>query len=465
MRSSGLGRLIPEASRWLREGSLGRTLPGRVRHWMERQTVAWYPPTGPAWTIPLADQPVEATLLFGGDLAFHRWTPDQEPGEVFEGIAPLLAGCDARIYNLESQLTLRTAPAATIGTFLRADPAAVKALRYLGTTAVTCANNHCLDFGAPGLAESLDRLSAEGVLVAGIRRDGQAGAIVVPVNRVRIGLLAYTDDWNVAERSAGFPGPVAHDPARVRQDIVALRGSTDVLVVQLHWGYEWTMYPMRTLRDWARGYVDAGADVVICHHAHVPMGVERWHQGLVAHGLGNLFFGVPSRGRGHPFRNQSVVLRVGVSRNSVVRAEVIPVHTEGTGRLVVSSGRIRDRVLRGVAYLSQRLDLDGYLDRIEGHLIATQGAIQIRDLAGRLARGDSRGIWERVGYFSRPRQRWLVSRLLEADGFRREAGQTLEAVGQTAGDQISPALADRIRQLERSSERFLAKSIPVGWVP
>ena len=134
-------RFIPESSRWIREGPLGPTLPGRVREWMERHTVAWYPSAGPSLTIPVTSEPVEATLLFGGDLALHRWLPGKEPGEVFEGVAPLLAGCDARFFNLESQFTSRTIPAGTIGTFLRADPAAASTLRYLGATAVTCANN------------------------------------------------------------------------------------------------------------------------------------------------------------------------------------------------------------------------------------------------------------------------------------------------------------------------------------
>jgi poly-gamma-glutamate capsule biosynthesis protein CapA/YwtB (metallophosphatase superfamily) len=170
------------------------------------------------------------------------------------------------------------------------------------------------------------------------------------VNDVRIGLLAFADDWYQAEGTAPFPSPDPHDPEHVTRRIRTLKAKVDLVVVQLHWGYEWMMYPLQSLRDQSRAYVDAGAGLVVCHHAHVPMGIERWGTGVIAHGLGNLYFGGHRPGV-HPFRNRSILLRVEVSGRSVVAAEPIPIHTTPDGRVQVSNGRFADTTLRCISFL------------------------------------------------------------------------------------------------------------------
>jgi poly-gamma-glutamate synthesis protein (capsule biosynthesis protein) len=124
------------------------------------------------------------------------------------------------------------------------------------------------------------------------------------------------------------------------------------VVVQLHWGYEWSMYPLRSQRDLARSYVEAGAHLVVCHHAHVPMGVEVWRDGAIAHGLGNLHFGGSKSGH-HPFRHASFVLRAGLSRSGITDLEVIPVATDEAGRTGPASGRQAELIEDAVTYLSR----------------------------------------------------------------------------------------------------------------
>lgn len=267
-----------------------------------------------------------------------------------------------------------------------------------------------------------------------------------------------------AENSPEFPKPAAHEPARVGTDLLAVRAAADLVVIQLHWGYEWRMYPLRTLRDWARSYVEAGADLVICHHAHVPMGVERWGNGLIAHGLGNLYFG-PGTRQTHPFRSRSVVLQVSVAQRSVIEARVVPIHTTDVGRLEASTGPTREITLRGIGYLSRRLDRDRYLDRIEHQVVATQGSLLIKDLADRLARGDSSGALERGRYLSRPRQRWLIGQLIQRDSFLADIGHTLDRIRQAPDERTLSILRDRIAALGGRAERGLARTVALGRLP
>ena len=74
----------------------------------------------------------------------------------------------------------------------------------------------------------------------------------------------------------------------MRADVVALRAVADVVVVALHKGLvhvpaELAMYE----RDVAHAAVDAGADLVVGHHAHILKGVELYRGRPIFHGLGN----------------------------------------------------------------------------------------------------------------------------------------------------------------------------------
>jgi len=71
-------------------------------------------------------------------------------------------------------------------------------------------------------------------------------------------------------------------------DIEALRPQVNLLVVALHKGMGHTpgtvgMYE----RQIARSAIDAGADVVVGHHAHILQGMEIYKDRPIFHGLGN----------------------------------------------------------------------------------------------------------------------------------------------------------------------------------
>jgi poly-gamma-glutamate synthesis protein (capsule biosynthesis protein) len=71
-------------------------------------------------------------------------------------------------------------------------------------------------------------------------------------------------------------------------DIEKLRREVDVLIVALHKGIGHTpallaMYE----RPLAKAAIDAGADIVVAHHAHILRGIEVYKGKPIYHGLGN----------------------------------------------------------------------------------------------------------------------------------------------------------------------------------
>ncbi len=456
--------MLASLSRWVREGPAATLVPFRFRSPLERMTVARAYPRARSplrWTLAGG---AEATLLFGGDLALHRWDRSQQPDRIFPGLAALASSAEALFLNLETQLTSVETPGGVIGSMLRAPPCAIDVLAYLGVRGVTCANNHCLDFGSQALLESAGRIESAGIAVVGVMRPGHGAGAVVEVRGIRVGLLAYTDDWFVSGDRVGSALPAAHDPSVVRADIAAMRTRADLVVVQLHWGYEWSVYPMLSHRDLARSYVEAGADLVVCHHAHVPMGVETWRGGAIAHGLGNLYFGRP-KSRHHPFTAASFVLRVGISRSRITDLEVIPVVTDPEGRVGPSSGAAAREMEDVLGYLSSRLGRAEYLARVEESLLMQQGSVMLHDLHVRVATGDTRGARERVLFLEPPRQRLLTAGLRRAGGPFGVAGELLEDLRDGRKILASPAVAAELAAASRPVDRHQARRPQIGRIP
>jgi poly-gamma-glutamate capsule biosynthesis protein CapA/YwtB (metallophosphatase superfamily) len=94
-------------------------------------------------------------------------------------------------------------------------------------------------------------------------------------------------DW-VAGRGHG--GAAAWQTQQAQAAIADLATRADVVMVQIHGGFDMQAAPSAFVRTVARAAVDAGADLVVAHHPHVLQGAE-WYKGaLIAYSLGNFLF-------------------------------------------------------------------------------------------------------------------------------------------------------------------------------
>lgn len=274
------------------------------------------------------------TLGFGGDVHFE--SPIRErlaasPASVLAPIAPVLSRVDIAMVNLETAVTDRGEPAPKEYVF-RAPASAFSALKAGGVDLVTVANNHGMDFGTTGLADTLAAGRRAGVrVVGGGRNDTQAYAPYrAGVNGQRIAIIGATqvlDDQLISAWTAG-PGKAglasAKDEARLVRAVREARSTSDTVVVYLHWGLELSGCPTGTQTSLARRLVAAGADVIVGSHAHVLLGAGKLQRALVAYGLGNFVF-YASR----ELTSQSGVLEVTVTGRRIDRYRWVPARISG----------------------------------------------------------------------------------------------------------------------------------------
>lgn len=278
------------------------------------------------------------------------------PDYPFERVAPVLRDADLALGNLECPITDSDARAPKPFSF-RVRPAAARGLIPSGLDILGLANNHTLDCGRSGLADTMSwidraRLSYCGA-GASARRAGTGREIRVGGHRVRF--LSFCDVIQDASfPTAGSP-TIAQLPAEeVRRAIQTARRRSDLVVASFHWGAEYANYPTTRQRELARLAARAGADLILGHHPHVLQGFE-WLRGpdgrrvLAAYSLGNFVFD-PRR----PPADETGILEAALGSSGVAHARLLPCLIRRC-RPEPATGRAAARILARVADLSRRL--------------------------------------------------------------------------------------------------------------
>ncbi|MFJ5031907.1 CapA family protein [Streptomyces sp. NPDC088560] len=215
---------------------------------------------------------------------------------------PLLerAAPHVRIVNLETAVTRSDAFAPGKAIHYRMHPDNLPALTVARPDVCVLANNHVLDFGRPGLEETLDSLTVAGLRAAGAGRDAEearapAAVPAGPGRRVLVFALGaqssgIPSDWaattdrpgvaHVRELSAAAAGALVQ---RVR----AARRPGDIVVVSVHWGANWGYHVPPEQERFAHALIDGGVDLVHGHSSHHPRPVEVYRDRLILYGCGD----------------------------------------------------------------------------------------------------------------------------------------------------------------------------------
>ena len=290
-----------------------------------------------------ADRPIRVSFL--GDTLIGGEAQDVLEREgydyAFGGIRHLLDDSDLVVANLEGPVTERAEPGAKhdIGRkryWYRAHPDSLDAMRRAGIRVVSLANNHVLDYGPEGLLDTIDALDARGFEHCGAGRNRAAARRPVQVE-VRGLTFSFSSamqryDIYVAEQvyaGRDRPGPARLSPQRLSQDLKRGESHRGVRVVLAHWGRNYRPVNGRQIRL-ASGIVDAGADLIVGHHPHVPQPLRLVRGVPVAYSLGNGLLGTPGRYHsGRPPYGLVLTVDFGVD-GSVLALEVVPIKVDNS---------------------------------------------------------------------------------------------------------------------------------------
>jgi poly-gamma-glutamate capsule biosynthesis protein CapA/YwtB (metallophosphatase superfamily) len=205
----------------------------------------------------------------------------------------------ARVINLETSITCSSDFAPGKAVHYRMNPANIACLAAARPDACALANNHTLDFGRQGLAETLTALSGAAARPVGAGQDpdsAHAPAVIgVPGGRVLVFSCGTPSSgipsgWAVTASQAGVD--VLPDESESAADhligrIQHAKRPRDIVVVSLHWGSNWGYdVPGEQVR-FAHRLVDGGADLIHGHSSHHPRPIEVYRDRLILYGCGD----------------------------------------------------------------------------------------------------------------------------------------------------------------------------------
>lgn len=250
------------------------------------------------------------TLLATGDVLLHRRLY-RKAKKLFgfdfvpklEAAKPIFEQADLRIVNQESIIAGDKIGLSTYPRFN--SPAEIgNALKFLGVDIVNIANNHVMDRGEEGILLSIENLEKLGLPYVGAYKspEDQEELRIIIKNGLRVCFLSYTRSTNSILPPKGKEYLVnkflPNKLKSIKELIKKIRNQdmADVIVVSLHYGKEYHLFPTSEQQEVARDLSDAGADVILGHHPHVLQPPEwilnsRGKKTLVAYSLGNFYTG------------------------------------------------------------------------------------------------------------------------------------------------------------------------------
>lgn len=248
-----------------------------------------------------------------GDLILDEPNPDL----LFDEVREILKTADILVGHVEVPHTNRGKDSHFDIPAPPANPEHLNALKNAGFYGVTLAGNHFFDAGTAGVEDTINKLQSLGIKTtgAGMNLDEARKSAIFEKEGLKIGFLSYNcvgpkESWaNEKKAGVAYIRVITHyelnnanpggppeiytfaEPSTLeamQADIETLKKQGNYVFVALHKGLVHTptqiaMYEKQV----SRAAIEAGADVVFGHHAHILKGIEFYKNKPIFHGLGN----------------------------------------------------------------------------------------------------------------------------------------------------------------------------------
>jgi hypothetical protein len=193
-----------------------------------------------------------------------------------------------------------------------------------GFNVMSFASNHTYSQSDEGVIDTLAALKSRNIACVGAGKDINEATkpAILEKKGQKIGFLAYCSvvppgGWATSDKAGvaplrastsyeqvdwqpGSPPRIISwcnrdDIAGMMDDIRKLKSQVDVVVVSMHWGVHIVPGLIADYQvEGGHAAIDAGADLIIGHHAHILKGIEVYKGKVIFHGLAN-FCSSPSK--------------------------------------------------------------------------------------------------------------------------------------------------------------------------
>jgi len=316
------------------------------------------------------------TLMAGGDVG-----PIIQPVDRYADlIAPIFKQADIRFAQCERSYSKRGYPPGfgigPGGQHSRLDPAMASIFKVFGANVISLASNHTMEWGPEAMLDTIDLFHGMGIHVTGAGKDAAEARTpaIMEQNGVKVAILSYCsvlrDGQAAGPDKAGCaplrahsyyeaedfqPGtppkvisvPFEDDLSALKEDIHKAKAQSDVVILSLHWGVHHLPKVIATYQPpVAHAAIDAGADLILGHHAHLLKAVEVYKGKVCFYSMNNFIttgshgYKVPCKWGGlywyhvdpdslYSFQidsKKSMIVKAVIGKNGVQRVSFLPVY-------------------------------------------------------------------------------------------------------------------------------------------
>jgi poly-gamma-glutamate synthesis protein (capsule biosynthesis protein) len=268
------------------------------------------------------------SITFTGDILLDRgvrqFVEHRSVDKLFSPfVDSVFQSSDLVVANLECPATKIQQPAFKQYIF-RAEPEWLQTLKAHGITHLNLANNHSVDQGRIGLADTKKNIQETGMIPVGAGDNMQEAAQPVLLASTPRNVYLLTSLQMPLENFSYLPDKtsVSHEDLDSLKTRVRQLKETDpccYIIVSLHWGGEHTLRPVPLQRQQAHQLIDAGVDALICHHTHTLQTIEQYQGKPIYYSIGNFIFDQKK-----PINSKACMVKVTIKKESS-HIETIPI--------------------------------------------------------------------------------------------------------------------------------------------
>ena len=277
------------------------------------------------------------------DDCFENVYAEKGAGWFFSGTRDLFDSDDMTLVNFEGTITETNAKKDKKFNF-KAPAEYVDILTLGSVEATNIANNHIVDYGDAGEADTIAALENADIVVSG---NGKLG--IFEKDGVKVGMTGYCF-------------PYKNESKDISKDVKALReAGCQIVIASFHWGSEYREDFTREQRAIGRQAIKAGADIVVGHHPHIVQGIEQYDDTYILYSLGNFIFG----GNVDPDDRDAYAARLTFTvyedRCDAPEVTIVPLRltelSDGTDyRPVIAEGEEAQRIVNRILKRSHNMD-------------------------------------------------------------------------------------------------------------
>ncbi len=224
------------------------------------------------------------TLIFGGDLCINKakYEIDANVKNTFEEATYAILNLEGPIIDNENNFSKYQ----KVGTHLLQPVGAIEMLKTLNVKYVSGANNHIFDYGKNGIDHTAELLAKNQITFAGFGKNFYEAQRCINLHNSNISIICATEEEFAVADNNSF-GVYSLYNEKIKKQIQELKNDNRYVIIYPHGGGEMIPLPSNFIRNKYRELIDAGADLIVAHHPHIPQGWEQYNDKLIFYSLGN----------------------------------------------------------------------------------------------------------------------------------------------------------------------------------